>query len=55
VAGSGITFTWTVNAPILLYHPEPSITPKNNLVAPVGIVIFCWIFVVVSPSPMKKI
>ena len=35
----GPALTWTVNEPTLLYHPNPSLVPRNKPVAPAGMVI----------------
>ena len=52
--GSGTTPTLTSNCPVLFSHSNPSIVPRNSLVAPVGTMKFWLIFVFVRPSPMKK-
>jgi hypothetical protein len=52
VAGSGTIST--VKLPMLLNHSQPSIVPKNILVAPEGAIICCLVPELVSPSPIKN-
>src|SRR5438270_9174876 len=52
--GGAELVTVTLNEPLLLNQPEPSIVPKNSRVAPAGTLMLWSTPADVLPSPIKK-
>src|ERR1051325_332892 len=48
------TVTATENVPVLLFHSNPSITPRKSLVAPLGTVNLRGTPLRANPEPMKN-